>query len=265
MSEMLQSMVEGLQGLGPVALALAATVGTYALTALGTLPVLFFRSIPRRLLDAMMGFAGGVMVAASCWSLLVPAIASAGVLSAAVGLAAGGLFLFAADQLLPHLHAEFPDEATPEGPSVVWHRSALLMAAITLHNFPEGMAVGVSYGGRDIGPATALAIGIGLQNIPEGLAIALPLRRGGMSPGRAFFWGQLSAAIEPVAGVIGAALVLGSAAFLPYAMAAAAGAMLYVVVEELIPETVRSGAIDVATLGFLAGFTVMMTLDNALG
>jgi ZIP family zinc transporter len=148
---------------------------------------------------------------------------------------------------------------------VAWHRSALLMLAMTLHNFPEGMAVGVAFGGLDVGSATALAIGIGLQNIPEGLAIALPLRRGGMTRGRAFFWGQLSAAIEPVAGVIGAALVLTSSAILPYGMAAAAGAMLYVVVEELIPETVRSGTIDVATLGFILGFTVMMTLDNAVG
>jgi ZIP family zinc transporter len=139
------------------------------------------------------------------------------------------------------------------------------MLAMTLHNFPEGMAVGVGFGGLDVGSAVALAVGIGLQNIPEGLAIALPLRRGGMTRGRAFFWGQLSAAIEPVAGVIGAALVLTSSAFLPYGMAAAAGAMLYVVVEELIPETVRSGTIDVATLGFLVGFAVMMTLDNALG
>jgi ZIP family zinc transporter len=173
--------------------------------------------------------------------------------------------LYIADQALPHLHAEFPDEATAEGPKVAWHRSALLMLAMTLHNFPEGMAVGVGFGGLDVGSAVALAIGIGLQNIPEGLAIALPLRRGGMTRGRAFFWGQLSAAIEPVAGVIGAALVLTSSAFLPYGMAAAAGAMLYVVVEELIPETVRSGTIDVATLGFLVGFAVMMTLDNALG
>jgi ZIP family zinc transporter len=216
-------------------------------------------------MDAMMGFAGGVMVAASCWSLLVPAIASGGVTAATLGLLGGGAFLYLADQLLPHLHAEFPDEAAAEGPTVAWHRSALLMLAMTLHNFPEGMAVGVSFGGDDLGSAIALAIGIGLQNIPEGLAIALPLRRGGMSRGRAFFWGQLSAAIEPVAGVIGAALVLASTAFLPLGMAAAAGAMLYVVVEELIPETVRSGTIDVATLGFLVGFAVMMALDNALG
>jgi ZIP family zinc transporter len=258
-------MLESLATSGPIVQAFVATIGTYLLTAIGTLPVLFVRSAPRRLMDAMMGFAGGVMVAASCWSLLVPAIASGGVVAATLGLLGGGAFLYLADQMLPHLHPEFPDEATMEGPKVAWHRSALLMLAMTLHNFPEGMAVGVSFGGDDLGSAIALAVGIGLQNIPEGLAIALPLRRGGMSRGRAFFWGQLSAAIEPVAGVIGAALVLASAAFLPLGMAAAAGAMLYVVVEELIPETVRSGTIDIATLGFLVGFAVMMALDNALG
>jgi len=258
-------MFESFRASDPILQALVATIGTYLLTAVGTLPVLFVRSAPRRLMDAMMGFAAGVMVAASCWSLLVPAIAAGGVLVAAVGLLAGGAFLYIADQVLPHLHPEFPDEASSEGPKVAWRQSALLMLAMTLHNFPEGMAVGVSFGGGELGPATALAIGIGLQNVPEGLAIALPLRRGGMTRGRAFFWGQLSAAIEPVAGVIGAALALASAAFLPYGMAAAAGAMLYVVVEELIPETVRSGTIDVATLGFLGGFAVMMSLDNALG
>jgi ZIP family zinc transporter len=257
--------MESLATSSPVVLAFVATVGTYLLTAIGTLPVLFFRSAPRRLMDGMMGFAGGVMVAASCWSLLVPAMASGGVAAAAIGLLAGGAFFYFADQMLPHLHAEFPDEATSEGPEVSWRRPTLLMAAMTLHNFPEGLAVGVSFGTGELGAATALAIGIGLQNIPEGLAIALPLRRGGMSRGRAFFWGQLSAAVEPVAGVIGAALVLASSAFLPYGMAAAAGAMLYVVVEELIPETVRSGTPDVATLGFIGAFTVMMILDNALG
>lgn len=258
-------MLEFLAASGPILQALVATIGTYLLTAIGTLPVLFVGSVPRRLMDAMMGFAAGVMVAASCWSLLVPAIALGGVLAATVGLLAGAAFLYAADQMLPHLHPEFPDEAVTEGPKVAWRRSALLMLAMTLHNFPEGMAVGVSFGGGELGSAIALAIGIGLQNVPEGLAIALPLRRDGMTRGRAFFWGQLSAAVEPVAGVIGAALVLTSAAFLPYGMAAAAGAMLYVVVEELIPETVRSGAIDVATLGFIVGFAVMMALDNALG
>jgi ZIP family zinc transporter len=258
-------MIDSVLGAGPVVQALVATIGTYLLTALGTVPVLFVRSAPRRLMDAMMGFAAGVMVAASCWSLLVPAIEAGGVLVASVGLLAGAAFIYAADQMLPHLHAEFPEEAAAEGPRVAWNRSALLMLAMTLHNFPEGMAVGVGFGGADLGSAIALAIGIGLQNVPEGLAIALPLRRGGMTRGRAFFWGQLSAAIEPVAGVLGAALVLASAAFLPYGMAAAAGAMLYVVVEELLPETVRSGTIDVATLGFIVGFTVMMALDNALG
>jgi ZIP family zinc transporter len=258
-------MIAWLAASGPIAQAVVATIGTYLLTALGTLPVFFFRAAPRRLMDAMMGFAGGVMVAASCWSLLVPAIASGGVAAAAIGVLGGGLFLYVADQLLPHLHAEFPDEAASEGPRVAWQQPALLMLAMTLHNFPEGMAVGVSFGGGDRGSAVALAIGIGLQNIPEGLAIALPLRRAGLSRGRAFFWGQLSAIVEPFAGALGAGLVLVSSAFLPYGMAAAAGAMLYVVVEELIPETVRSGTTDVATLGFIGGFTVMMALDNALG
>lgn len=258
-------MLDLVRDLPPVWQALLATIGTYLLTALGTLPVLFFQAVPRRLMDAMMGFAAGVMTAAACWSLLVPAIAAAGVAAAAGGVIVGAACLALGDRLLPHLHAEFPDEAVAEGPPVAWRRSALLMTAMTLHNVPEGMAVGVSFGGGDLGSAVALTVGIGLQNIPEGLAIALPLRRGGLTPGRAFFWGQLSAAVEPVAGVLGAALVLASAASLPYAMAAAAGAMLYVVVEELIPETVRAGAVDVATLGFIAGFTVMMSLDNALG
>ena len=258
-------MLEWFAALNPVGQALVATTFTYLLTAVGTLPVFFFRSAPRRLMDAMMGFAGGVMVAAACWSLLVPAIERGGVFPASVGLLLGGAFLYVADQLLPHLHGEFPDEATVEGPRVAWQRSALLMLAMTLHNVPEGMAVGVSFGGGDLGAATALAIGIGLQNVPEGLAIALPLRQGGMSRGRAFFWGQLSAVVEPAAGVIGALLVVTSGAVLPYGMAAAAGAMLYVVVEELIPETVRSGTPDVATLGFIGGFTIMMALDNALG
>lgn len=258
-------MLESFAALNPVVQALVATTFTYLLTAVGTLPVFFFRTAPRRLMDAMMGFAGGVMVAAACWSLLVPAIDRGGVFPASVGLLLGGAFLYLSDQLLPHLHGEFPDEATAEGPRVAWQRSALLMLAMTLHNVPEGMAVGVSFGGGDLGAATALAIGIGLQNIPEGLAIALPLRQGGMSRGRAFFWGQLSAVVEPAAGVIGALLVVMSAAVLPYGMAAAAGAMLYVVVEELIPETVRSGTPDVATLGFIGGFTIMMALDNALG
>jgi ZIP family zinc transporter len=258
-------MIDWFIALGPVGQALVAATGTYLLTVIGTVPVLFFRSAPRRLMDALMGFSGGVMVAASCWSLLQPAMAVGGVGPAVVGLLLGGAALFLLDRSLPHLHPEFPDEAAPEGPRVRWRRPVLLFIAITVHNIPEGLAVGVSYAGGTIAAATALAIGIGIQNIPEGLAIALPLRREGMNRWKAFWYGQLSAAVEPVAGVVGAGVVLASRGLLPYAMAFAAGAMLYVVVEELIPETVRSGTIDVATLGFIGGFAVMMALDNALG
>jgi ZIP family zinc transporter len=249
----------------PIQAALLATVGTWLLTTIGTLPVLFMRAAPRRLMDAMMGMAGGIMVAASCWSLLQPSIDLGGPLRAAAGLLLGAGFLYTADQWLPHLHPEFPDEARPEGrASPHWRRTSLLMFAITLHNFPEGLAIGVSFAGDDPGAAIALAIGIGLQNIPEGLAIALPLRREGMGRGRAFFYGQLSGVVEPIAGVLGAALALAVRAVLPYAMSFAAGAMLYVVVEELIPETERSGNIDVATLGFIGGFALMMVLDTGL-
>ena len=257
-------MTDWFLALSPVGQALVAATGTYLLTAVGTVPVLFFRSAPRRLMDALMGFSGGVMVAASCWSLLQPAMAVGGVGPAVVGLLAGAAALFLLDRSLPHLHPEFPDEATPEGPRVGWRRPTLLFIAITVHNIPEGLAVGVAYGAGDVAAATALAIGIGLQNIPEGLAIALPLRREGMGRWRAFFYGQVSAVVEPLAAVLGAWLVLASRELLPYGMAFAAGAMLYVVVEELIPETVRCGTIDVATLGFIGGFTVMMALDNAL-
>lgn len=258
-------MIAWFQSLGPVAQGGVAALGTWFLTALGSVPVLFVSRAPRRLMDALMGFAGGVMVAAACWSLLVPAIARGGIGAAAIGFLAGAALIYVLDQALPHLHPEFPDEARREGPAVPWRRSALLIAAITLHNFPEGLAVGIAFGSGDAGAALALTIGIGLQNVPEGLAVALPLRRDGMSRWRALWYGQLTAVVEPVAAVAGAALVTGAAALLPYGLAFAAGAMLYVVVEELIPETVRSGSVDVATLGFIAGFTVMMVLDNALG
>lgn len=255
--------MEWFEARDPISQAFIATVGTYLLTAFGTLPVLFFRNVPRCLMDAMMGASGGIMVAAACWSLLEPAIQLAGAAPATIGFLLGGGVLFVLDKTLPHLHSEFPDEAAPEGPVVRWRRAVLLMVAITIHNVPEGLAVGVSYGAGDIGAATALAIGIGLQNIPEGLAIALPLRREGMGRFKSFWYGQLSAAVEPLAGVVGAAVVVSMHGLLPYAMAGAAGAMIYVVVEELIPETARSGTIDVATLGFIGGFAVMMALDNA--
>ncbi len=242
--------------------ALLGGIGTWLLTVVGTLPVLFMRSVPRRLMDGMMGFAGGIMVAAACWSLLVPALELGGTVPAISGLLLGAAGLWVLDRAIPHLHSEFPDEATPEGPAVAWRRSTLLMAAITIHNLPEGLAVGLGFGMGDLPAALVLAVGIGIQNIPEGLAIALPLRRDGMSPGRAFFWGQLSATIEPIAAVGGALFVTLGASVLPIGLAFAAGAMLYVVVEELLPETVRSGEPDVATVGFILGFALMMGLDQ---
>jgi ZIP family zinc transporter len=251
--------------LSPVAQGGVAALGTWFLTAVGSVPVLFFRSVPRRAMDAAMGVAAGVMVAASCWSLLVPALARGGVGPAVLGVVLGAASLYVLDQLLPHLHPEFPDEGRREGPPSPWRRSALLIAAITLHNLPEGLAVGVAFGGGAPGPALALAIGIGLQNLPEGLAIALPLRRDGMGRWKALWYGQLSAVVEPVAAVAGAAVVAQAGGLLPYGMAFAAGAMLYVVVEELIPETERSGNVDIASIGFIAGFTLMLALDNALG
>lgn len=251
--------------LGPVAQGGIAALGTWLLTALGSVPVLFLSQAPRRLMDALMGFAGGVMVAAACWSLLVPALTRGGVGPAATGFLAGAGLIYVLDQVLPHLHPEFPDEARREGPPSPWRRSALLIAAITLHNLPEGLAVGIGFASGDTGAAVALAIGIGLQNVPEGLAVALPLRRDGMSRWRALWYGQLTAVVEPVAAVIGAAVVTQASGLLPYGLAFAAGAMIYVVVEELIPETVRTGSADVATLGFIAGFTLMMVLDNAIG
>lgn len=212
-----------------------------------------------------MGFAGGVMVAAACWSLLVPAMELGTIAEAVLGLFLGGGFIYALDQLLPHLHPEFPDEASREGPPTAMRRATLLIIAITLHNFPEGLAVGVAYAGRDVGAATALALGIGLQNVPEGLAVALPLRRDGMGRLKALWYGQLSAVVEPFAAFLGALVVGQVTVLLPVSMAFAAGAMLYVVVEELIPETERTGHIDLATIAFIGGFAVMMALDNVLG
>ncbi|MFQ5888530.1 MAG: ZIP family metal transporter [Gemmatimonadota bacterium] len=251
-----------LSSLHPLEQAALAGLLTWFLTLCGTVPVLFVRRVDRKLMDGMMGAAGGIMVAASCWSLLVPALDVGGVWRAVAGLSLGAAGIWALDRAIPHLHPEFPDEATAEGPSVAWRRSTLLISAITIHNLPEGLAVGLGFGSGDLGRAIVLALGIGLQNIPEGLAIALPLRRDGMSRGRALWYGQLSAAIEPVAAVGGAAFVtLGSHA-LPYGLAFAAGAMLYVVVEELLPETTRSGHVNLATLGFLLGFALMMALDQ---
>ncbi len=269
--------MEAFRGLDPVWQALVAGLGTWALTALGAAWALGGRAPSRRVLDAMLGFAAGVMLAASFWSLLAPSIEIAAArgttpwLPAAAGLLAGGLLLRLADAALPHLHPGLPREAA-EGPSTTWRRATLLVLAITLHNIPEGLAVGVGFAGAESAPggaggsmegALALAIGIGIQNVPEGLAVALPLRREGVSRLRAFWYGQLSAVVEPVAATLGAAAVVWVAAALPYALAFAAGAMLYVVIEELIPESQQGGNDDLAAVATLAGFALMMILDVA--
>lgn len=262
---------------GPIIQALIATTFTWLVTAAGASLVFFFKDMSRKWLDAMLGFTGGVMIAASYWSLLAPAIEMSeaqglpGWLPPAIGFGAGALFLYALDKFVPHLHINFKKEES-EGPETKWHKTTLLVMAITLHNIPEGLAVGVAFGafasgvpGAELGAAVALAIGIGLQNFPEGLAVSMPLRRSGVSAGRSFWYGQLSAIVEPIAGVIGAAAVMVAQPILPYALAFAAGAMIYVVIEEVVPETQKDKYTDVATLGFIAGFIVMMSLDVALG
>jgi ZIP family zinc transporter len=263
--------------LHPILQALLATLFTWGVTALGAAVVFFFPTVRPRLLSVMNGFAAGVMLAASYWSLLAPAIefAERGPLPRwippAVGFLLGCFGLSAVDKLLPHLHPGMP-RSEAEGPPTHWHRSRLLVMAITLHNIPEGLAIGVAFGAVAAGlpeaalpAAIALAIGIGLQNFPEGVAVAMPLRGNGMSRGRAFWYGQLSGVVEPIAGVLGAAAVLAMTAILPYALAFAAGAMVFVVIEELIPESQSGGNTDLATISTAVGFTVMMVLDVALG
>jgi ZIP family zinc transporter len=263
--------------LNPILQALLATVFTWSVTALGAAAVFVFKTLDRRILDGMLGFAAGVMIAASYWSLLAPAIEMSvefnvpAWLPALVGFLLGGAFIRLVDYLLPHLHLGFPEEQA-EGLPTQWRRSILLVLAITMHNLPEGLAVGVAFGAvaanlpsATLTGAVALAIGIGIQNFPEGAAVSVPLRREGMSRLRSFWYGQLSALIEPVAGVAGAALVLIMRPLLPYALAFAAGAMLFVVVEELIPESQLGGNTDIATAGAMLGFAIMMVLDVALG
>ncbi len=263
--------------LNPIWQALMGTGFTWFLTALGAAVVFIFKTVNRKLLDSMLGFAAGVMIAASYWSLLAPAIEMAEELSvpawlpAAIGFLLGGGFLWVVDKILPHLHLGFPIEEA-EGIKTSWRRSVLLVLAITLHNIPEGLAVGVAFGalGADLPSASlagavALALGIGIQNFPEGAAVSVPLRREGMSRFKSFWYGQISGMVEPVAGVLGAAAVLYVRPILPYALAFAAGAMIYVVVEELIPESQLEKNTHAATFGAMLGFTVMMILDVALG
>ena len=269
--------VDIFQSFHPAIQALLATCFTWAMTALGAAGVFATRNVSRKVLDAMLGFAAGVMIAASYWSLLAPAIEMSEGMDipawapAVIGFLLGGIFLRGIDKVLPHLHKGLPIEEA-EGIKTGWHRVTLLILAITLHNIPEGLAVGVAFGslaanlsGASLGTAVALAIGIGIQNFPEGLAVSLPLRREGMSRWKSFWYGQLSAVVEPIAGVTGAAAVLVFQPILPYALAFAAGAMIFVVIEELVPEAQRAGNTDLATMGSMIGFAVMMLLDVAFG
>lgn len=274
-------MLDFFKGLSPVQQALIGTSFTYGVTALGASLVFFFKSINKNILNGMLGFASGVMIAASFWSLLAPSIALAEELgqtpwlTAALGFLSGGGFLLAVDKILPHLHSGLATTQA-EGIKTSWQRSTLLVLAITLHNIPEGLAVGVAFGaaasgelgGGTLTGAMALALGIGLQNFPEGAAVSIPLRREGLSRTKAFLYGQSSGMVEPIAGVLGAVAVTTMRPLLPYALAFAAGAMVYVVAEELIPEAKcdeRESKSDIPTVGVMLGFTIMMILDVALG
>lgn len=272
---MFDSIIHYFESIDPILAAFYATLFTWFLTALGASFVFFFKNMNRIVLDGMLGFTGGVMVAASFWSLLAPSIEmSEGegfikVFPVAFGFFLGALFIFGLDKVLPHIHINFKES---EGIKSPWQRTTLLVLAITLHNIPEGLAVGVLFGGvaagipeASIAGAVTLALGIGIQNFPEGIAVSMPLRRMGMSRWKSFMYGQSSALVEPIAAVIGAVAVTFFTPLLPYALAFAAGAMIFVVVEEVIPETQQDKNTDIATMGFIGGFIVMMVLDVALG
>jgi ZIP family zinc transporter len=275
---MIEKLSNYLVEIGPVYAALLATTYTWLVTAAGASLVFFFKTLSRAVLDPMLGFTGGVMVAASFWSLLAPSIEMSETMyptmkwmPAAVGFFLGAMFLYVLDKFTPHLHINFHAQET-EGVKTQLHKTTLLILAITLHNIPEGLAVGVLFGAAaagypdaSIAGAIALAIGIGIQNFPEGIAVSMPLRRLGVSRFRSFWYGQLSAIVEPVAGVLGAFAVIAMQPILPFALAFAAGAMIYVVVEEVIPETQRDKYTDQSVLAFIGGFLVMMILDVALG
>lgn len=263
--------------LHPIVQALIAGLFTWGMTAIGAGVVFLTREVNRKLLDTMLGFAAGVMIAASYWSLLEPALAmgEGGSLPnwvpVAIGFMLGGIFLRIIDAILPHLHPGLPMKEV-EGIPTSWQRSTLLILAVTIHNIPEGLAVGVAFGAVAAGlptaspaSALALAIGIGIQNLPEGLAISMPLRKEGLSRGKSFWYGQLSGIVEPIFCMVGVHAVFFARSILPYTLAFAAGAMIYVVVEELIPESQQGGNSDLATMGLMIGFTIMMILDVALG
>ena len=271
----MENLIQFFESIDPVLGALYASIFTWGITALGASIVFFVKTMNRAVLDGLLGFTGGVMVAASFWSLLAPGIEmSPGtgfvkVIPSIIGFGLGALFIFGLDKILPHVHINFKKS---EGIKTPWRRTTLMVMAITLHNIPEGLAVGVLFGGvaagipeASIAGALTLAIGIGIQNFPEGIAVSMPMRRQGVSRLKCFWYGQLSAIVEPIAAVIGAVAVTFFTPILPYALAFAAGAMIFVVVEEVIPETQQDKYTDIATLGFIGGFIVMMTLDVGLG
>ncbi|HUH73701.1 MAG TPA: ZIP family metal transporter [Chitinophagales bacterium] len=272
---MFQEIVEFLQSINPIYAALLATLFTWLLTALGSALVFFMSSTNKTVMDGMLGFTGGVMIAASVWSLIIPSIEMTDadgflkVFPAVSGFLLGAIFIFGLDKILPHFHVNLK---RVEGIKSPWQKTTLLILAITLHNIPEGLAVGVLFGGvaagipeATIAGAATLALGIGLQNFPEGIAVSMPLRRMGLSKKKSFFYGQLSAIVEPIAGVMGALAVTLFTPMLPYVLSFAAGAMVFVVIEEVIPESQQNKNSDVSTIGFIIGFLVMMSLDVVLG
>lgn len=271
-------MIDFIATLSPINQALLATLFTWGMTAIGAALVFTTKTLNQKLMDGMLGFAGGVMIAASFWSLLSPAISMAESSSmpswfpATVGFLLGGGFLWVADKIIPHVHptSQLKDAEgiKPENK----RRSTLLVFAITLHNIPEGLAVGVAFGAvaagfpsASLAAAVALAIGIGIQNLPEGTAVAMPLRRDGMSRRKSFLYGQFSGLVEPIAAVIGVLAVTVMTPLLPYALSFAAGAMIFVVIEEVIPGSQENGNKDLASICLMLGFTLMMILDVAFG
>ncbi|WP_251553666.1 ZIP family metal transporter [Neobacillus muris] len=271
-------MLDWFGSLPAVAQAAIGSFFTWGMTAIGSALVFTTKTVNQKFLDSMLGFAGGVMIAASFWSLLSPALemSEGGSLPvwlpAAIGFLSGGLFLLVVDKLLPHLHPELPIEKAEGIHHTGKKRSTLLVLAITLHNIPEGLAVGVAFGAVAAGfpsasltGAIALALGIGIQNLPEGVAVSMPLRREGMSRTKSFLYGQFSGLVEPIAAIIGALSVLFIQPLLPYALSFAAGAMIFVVAEEVIPGSQENGNTDLASISIMIGFTIMMILDVALG
>jgi ZIP family zinc transporter len=275
----MDEIVAFFEKMSPVMQGFTGSMFTWFVTAVGASMVFFIKDVNRGFMDTLMGFTAGVMLAASFWSLLNPAIEMAEVswgaslawVPVGIGFLAGAFFLFGLDQWLPHLHLSDPIEKS-EGVKTSWNKTVLLVLAITLHNIPEGLAIGVAFGavaegipGANLAGAIALTIGIGIQDLPEGMAVSLPLRRYGLSRAKSFLWGQLSGVVEPIAAVTGVILVMTMQSILPYALAFAAGAMIYIVVEEVIPESQRDGHTDKATLGLMIGFVLMMSLDVGLG